>query len=995
MSSTTNASTIHGNSRSHNTGIRSNSKAEFAKRMIEKHFIDRDRILCEHESRKQILWITLAEVTEDSERKLILDRFLEQERGVLREQLRNVTVEDFQKISLLGRGSSGEVSLVKYRCDGQLYALKSIMKSDFFKCGSTPKFDRAWIERNVLAESDSPFLTRLRFSFQDQKYLYFVVEYHPGGDLVSMLIRNDVLSEDSVRFYAAELALAIDALHSMGVIHRDIKPDNVLFDERGHIKLCDFGLSKSVYPSMNSNGYPSSSNFGSESYSSTGSVSIHGSSVRKSLSRLASMRKTPSGMRLSMLSESEYGLEKSGLSAEEIRASRMAIWHSVAREQKYSAVGTPNYCSPEVISRESYGREADWWSFGCILYEMLLGYPPFYAKDATRTVYKIYHWKKYLKIHEHSHLSMEARDLLSKLICSKSKRIGGQDGVEELKMHPFFTCIDWNAMEMQLLNPPFQPELKSWLDLRYFDDFLSEEKNEEKGSLKENEENEMMMRKDGLNKSKSVLKVMESGGEKSEKGDSFVQDDELMSSLRESIGSRGSRWSSSRLRGLDEISEQDVAFAGFSYKRPSQTSRRTLDRTLYSPGNVKESSSLVKELEKEEINDDEEEERTEKESDVMMDFKDEIDTEALDVKLITKELKESERIEENEEELDEENAEKSREEEVKEEDKAGDEIESGLIGKLVAAFEKNMDSNEMLSGNVWDCVEVDDEIVKESKENVRMEHECDGFQAIQVSKVCKKEENPCEVDLECFEFTEREEEEAEETHDEKKLDREQQQGQEEEENEEKLEMQSVFERSKNVFEFELNRNPHVLSFEHSRSNSNSLNSRETSRPDDSKSHSQSETLHRTQTLVARRVLTFDENSDRNGERIVESEHKQNNNVIVIVKNQSLRDGTTQELDEEIEYPDNDEYESSENDCEVGDESLKKMNELEKKVSSESGESSVKKKLSSNQEFGEIQWMKDEMNESGKGRIGFHGEQELDFLFELENVPKLKSIHVLE
>ncbi len=101
-------------------------------------------------------------------------------------------------------------------------------------------------ERDVLSEAKIPWIVELKYSFQDEFYLYLVMEFCPGGDLMSLLIHKDILSEDEARFYIAELVLAIEAVHKLKCIHRDLKPDNILIDKDGHFKLSDFGLSKKI-----------------------------------------------------------------------------------------------------------------------------------------------------------------------------------------------------------------------------------------------------------------------------------------------------------------------------------------------------------------------------------------------------------------------------------------------------------------------------------------------------------------------------------------------------------------------------------------------------------------------------------------------------------------------------------------------------------------------------------------------------------------------------
>ena len=107
-------------------------------------------------------------------------------------------------------------------------------------------------EREILKTANNSWVVNLRYSFQDDNFLYLVMDFLSGGDLMSLLIKKDILSEDESRFYIGELDLAIETVHKMNCIHRDLKPDNILIDRDGHIKLSDFGLSKlsdqSFYP---------------------------------------------------------------------------------------------------------------------------------------------------------------------------------------------------------------------------------------------------------------------------------------------------------------------------------------------------------------------------------------------------------------------------------------------------------------------------------------------------------------------------------------------------------------------------------------------------------------------------------------------------------------------------------------------------------------------------------------------------------------------------
>jgi serine/threonine protein kinase len=99
-------------------------------------------------------------------------------------------------------------------------------------------------ERDILSEADNPWLVKLMYSFQDDHHLYLIMEYMPGGDLMALLMKEDILTEEATRIIAAESCLAIQSVHNLGYVHRDLKPDNLLIDHMGHVKLTDLGLCK-------------------------------------------------------------------------------------------------------------------------------------------------------------------------------------------------------------------------------------------------------------------------------------------------------------------------------------------------------------------------------------------------------------------------------------------------------------------------------------------------------------------------------------------------------------------------------------------------------------------------------------------------------------------------------------------------------------------------------------------------------------------------------
>ena len=154
-----------------------------------------------------------------------------------------VKYEDFDIISVVGRGSVGKIVLVRYSKDGKYYIMKSMRKDQIISEGTV---DNILVERNILMEGQCQFILTLSFFFQTPERLYYVCPFIKGGDLFHKLKNDIFLKEDLVRFYAAQVAIALQHLHDLGIAYRDLKPENILIDEDGYIKLCDFGSSVSI-----------------------------------------------------------------------------------------------------------------------------------------------------------------------------------------------------------------------------------------------------------------------------------------------------------------------------------------------------------------------------------------------------------------------------------------------------------------------------------------------------------------------------------------------------------------------------------------------------------------------------------------------------------------------------------------------------------------------------------------------------------------------------
>ncbi|KAJ1562726.1 camp-dependent protein kinase catalytic subunit [Nowakowskiella sp. JEL0078] len=385
--------------------------------------------------------------------------------------IRKAQLNDFEIMSQVGHGAFATVHLVKYR---DLLGLQASAESDFDpktekennipECSSVHivvPFDtiskkffalKAMRKSQVVAKKQvkhvihekrlleifsgeksvpsSKFMVELFGSFQDEGHLYMVLEFVSGGDMFSHIRKYRRFDENIARIYAAELVVALEYLHSRHIIYRDLKPENLLIDIKGHVKIADFGFAKRVSDKV--------------------IYDVNGKVISK-----------------------EIGTTK-------------------------TFCGTPAYMAPEIVLHKFHGKSSDWWSLGVVIYEMLAGYTPFGKGHDLNLIYKNvvagidnprHRWSSQIKD--------EAKNLLWRMMdANQNTRLGSglnnidtphlsnpildynlvmeDAGANEIKAHPWFSCINWKEIATKANNGPILPDVENELDIKNFDDYSNE-----------------------------------------------------------------------------------------------------------------------------------------------------------------------------------------------------------------------------------------------------------------------------------------------------------------------------------------------------------------------------------------------------------------------------------------------------------------------------------------------------------------------------------------
>ncbi|KAA8527211.1 hypothetical protein F0562_008560 [Nyssa sinensis] len=353
----------------------------------------------------------------------------------------------FRLLKRLGYGDIGSVYLVELRGTNTYFAMKVMDKGSL---ASRNKLLRAQTEREILGLLDHPFLPTLYTYFETEKFYCLVMEFCSGGNLHTLRQKqpNKYFTEEAARFFASEVLLALEYLHMLGIVYRDLKPENVLVRDEGHIMLSDFDLSLrcSVSPTLVKSSSVHVSN-GSGGGGGGGSgilddeFAVHGCIQPSNfLPRILPTKKNRK-------SKSDFGLFVGG-SLPELMAEPTNV-------RSMSFVGTHEYLAPEIIRGEGHGSAVDWWTFGIFLYELLHGTTPFKGSGNRATLFNVV--GQPLRFPETPQVSFVARDLIRGLLVKEPhKRIAYKRGATEIKQHPFFEGVNWALVRSAM--PPHIPE---------------------------------------------------------------------------------------------------------------------------------------------------------------------------------------------------------------------------------------------------------------------------------------------------------------------------------------------------------------------------------------------------------------------------------------------------------------------------------------------------------------------------------------------------------
>ncbi|GLD93786.1 hypothetical protein PINS_up002391 [Pythium insidiosum] len=311
-------------------------------------------------------------------------------------------LKKYEPLKMIGCGGFGHVMVARHRATGQLVAIKTLSKKAL---ASQNQVQHSKAERHVLTLCrHHPFIIQIHAAFQTIEHLHLVLDYCPGGELFFHLSRVGRFKEHQAAFYAAEVLLALEHLHRNNIIYRDLKPENVLLDQLGHVRLADFGLSK----------------IGVDDWS----------------------------LAMTFCGSIEY------LAPEVLALGEPSV--------AAAAMGAGGQNATGGALGKGYGKAADFWALGCLLFELLTGDPPFYSGNNRPQLYSRI---MRCNVEFPAYISPEATSLIQGLLTvNPSERLGSRKrGHAAIKEHAFFAkYIDWERLLSRSVRPPFQPRQEAF-----------------------------------------------------------------------------------------------------------------------------------------------------------------------------------------------------------------------------------------------------------------------------------------------------------------------------------------------------------------------------------------------------------------------------------------------------------------------------------------------------------------------------------------------------
>ncbi|KAF6172039.1 hypothetical protein GIB67_029457 [Kingdonia uniflora] len=350
----------------------------------------------------------------------------------------NLKLTDLRFIRKLGSGDIGCVYLAQLKGTLCKFAAKVMDKKELV-CRN--KEGRARTEREILEMLDHPFLPKLYGCLDSVNWCCLLTEFCPGGDLHVLRQRQfeKRFDEPAVRFYASEVVVALEYVHMMGIVYRDLKPENVLVRSDGHIMLTDFDLSLKSTAQLVPNQIPSVDPIlipqhnvpDPPQFSSSSCILPHCIVPAVSCFQPKWRRKKKQGLH----SGPEFVSEPVDV-------------------RSMSFVGTHEYLAPEIVSGEGHGSAVDWWTVGIFMYELLYGVTPFKGMDDEYTIANIV--ARALDFPKEPAVSANLKDLIIHLLVKDPvRRMGSTTGATAIKHHAFFQDINWALL--RCTKPPYIP----------------------------------------------------------------------------------------------------------------------------------------------------------------------------------------------------------------------------------------------------------------------------------------------------------------------------------------------------------------------------------------------------------------------------------------------------------------------------------------------------------------------------------------------------------